>query len=339
MLQWLNSYLTGRQMSVKIGDAISEPFDASSGVPQGSHLGLVIFLLFLNDVHSVLKCLKLSFADDFKLYAAIRSASDAEVLQQQLATFSCWCCDNRMTLNVSKCSVISFSRKRNTLHFNYQLQGTLLQRSTLVKDLGVMLDSKLTFNEHNEFVCRKASKTLGFLFRITKEFKDIRCLKVLYCSLVRSSLEYSAVIWSPYYANHINRLEKLQRKFVRYALRHLPWNNPFTLPPYEDRCKLIGLEKSSVRRDVAKALFVSDLINSNIDSPELLQQLNFNIQRRNLRSYNFFKVTHARINYAFHEPVSSILRTFNNCSNVFDFNLSRASLKLKFSRALSDLGH
>ena len=238
-----------------------------------------------------------------------------------------------MYLNVSKCSDISFSRKRNTLLFGYQLQETLLQRTTLIKDLGVMLDSKLTFNEHVEYVCSKASKTLGFLFRITKEFKDVQCLKALYCSLVRSTLEYSSVIWSPYYANNSNRIEKIQLKFFRYALRYLPWNNPLILPPYEDRCNLIGLEKLSVRRDVAKALFVSDLITSKIDSPALLQKLSFNIHRRTLRTHHFFNIPNARTNYAFHEPVSSMLRIFN--TDAFDFNLSRSALKSNFSSALS----
>lgn len=110
-LNWLRSYLTGRSMSVKIGDHVSLPFLVTSGVPQGSHLGPFLFLMYMNDVNFILKCLTLSYADDLKLYQAIKTPNDASFLQQELQTFADWCHRNRMLLNASKCSVISFGRK------------------------------------------------------------------------------------------------------------------------------------------------------------------------------------------------------------------------------------
>lgn len=110
-----------------------------------------------------------------------------------------------------------------------------------------MLDSKLTYKDHISYISSNASAQLGFIFRVCKHFKDIHCLKTLYCSLVRSILEYGSVVWAPFYQNSIQRLEAVQRKFVRYALRHLPWNDPVQLPSYEDRCKRIGLDFLSVR--------------------------------------------------------------------------------------------
>lgn len=98
-------------MSVKIQDHISEPFAVTSGVPQGSHLGPFLFLLYLNDVHFVVGCCKSSFADDFKLYLAIRKSTDPLFLQEQFNVFVEWCDANRMALNASKCLVITFSRK------------------------------------------------------------------------------------------------------------------------------------------------------------------------------------------------------------------------------------
>ncbi|XP_062713927.1 uncharacterized protein LOC134290750 [Aedes albopictus] len=100
---WLRPYLTGRSMSVKIGDYISSPFTVWSGVPQGSHLRSFLFLLYMNDVNYILKCLKLSYADDLKLYFVIKQREDAVFLQRQLEAFAVWCALNRMSLNVSEC--------------------------------------------------------------------------------------------------------------------------------------------------------------------------------------------------------------------------------------------
>ncbi|XP_058828267.1 uncharacterized protein LOC131688131 [Topomyia yanbarensis] len=303
-LNWLRSYLFGRQMSVKIGDTLSLPFAATSGVPQGSHLGPIIFLLYMNDVHLLLKCVKLSYADDFKLFTIVKCLDDARLLQCDLEIFANWCSNNQMVLNASKCSVISFTRKHSLIIFNYELYGNNLRRDTSVKDLGVILDSKLTFRDHVSYVTSKASRTLGFIFRTAKNFRNVHCLKSLYCSLVRSILEYASVVWAPFYQNSISRIESVQRKFLRFALRHLPWNDPINLPAYEDRCKLIGLDLLSCRRNVAKALFVSDIIQGNIDCSALLQQLNFNIHRRVLRSHTFFRLPVARTNYGHNEPIA-----------------------------------
>lgn len=172
LLTWLYSYLTGRNMSVKIGDYVSSSFPVTSGVPQGSHLGPFLFLLYMNDVNTILKCLKLSYADDLKLYFVIKEPSDAIFLQQQLEVFAEWCRINRMSLNVSKCSVISFGRKRSLLHHDYTLTGITLKRESTIKDLGILIDSKLSFKDHVAYVVSKASSQLGFIFRFAKKFKD-----------------------------------------------------------------------------------------------------------------------------------------------------------------------
>lgn len=334
LLLWLRSYLTGRSMSVKIGDHVSMPFSVWSGVPQGSHLGPFLFLLYMNDVNLVLDCLKLSYADDLKLYYVVRNSHDASFLQQQLEIFARWCRVNRMSLNVSKCSVISFGRKRSLLHFDYSLAETRLKRETTVKDLGILLDVQLTFKDHVAYIVSKASSQLGFLFRFCKKFTDVYCLKALYCSIVRPVLEYSSVVWSPYYRNEIQRIEAVQRKFIRFALRHLSWRHPLNLPSYESRCKLICLELLEPRRDVAKACFIGDLLQGNIDCPLLLSMLDINIHYRNLRQNAFIRFPRTRTNYGFHEPIRSMSRVFNKCHRVFNFNLSRETNKLNFRRVL-----
>lgn len=284
----------------------------------------------MNDVHLSLKCRKLSYADDIKLFSVITSVNDALFLQKQLNTFARWCNDNRMVLNASKCSVISFTRKQSTIIFDYTLSSSILNRLLSIKDLGVVFDCKLSFVEHISYTVSKASKVLGFVFRVAKHFRQISCLKALYCSLVRSTLEYCSVVWAPFYQNGIERLEKIQRKFTRYALRHIPPVDPLNPPSYADRCNSLELDLLSVRRNVAKALFVSDLLKSSIDCPEILQQVNFYVQRRTLRSHQFIRIPRALTNYGRNEAVSSMCRVFNDCYDQFDFHLSRDVLRKLF---------
>lgn len=172
-------------------------------------MGPFIFLICLNDINLILDCQLNSYADDYKLYNIIKNKGDSELLQLQLDKFTNWCFTNRMSLNASKCSVISFSRKRSTLESIYYVQQIPITRVHYVKDLGVMLDSKLTYKDHVSYITSKALKSLGFIFRITKHFKDVQCLKTLYCALVRSHLEYAVVVWAPYYQNAIDRIERV----------------------------------------------------------------------------------------------------------------------------------
>ena len=235
-----------------------------------------------------------------------------------------------MVLNPNKCAVISFSRKAVPVHFDYQLFGTQIERVYCIKDLGVILDQKLSFTQHASSIVGKASRQLGFLFRAAKNFTNIECLKTLYCSLVRSILEYCSAVWSPYYLNGSTRIETVQRRLVRYALRRLPWRNPFQLPSYESRCRLIKLDTLQVRRDVARALFVADVLTSRVDCPFLLANVNVRAPLRTLRTRTFLEVPFRRSLHGANLALVGLQQNFNRASLAFDFNLSRDILKRRF---------
>lgn len=330
LLRWFSSYLTGRSLCVKIGDLLSFWFQAWSGIAQGSHLGPLVFLLYFNDSSLALPSLCLSYADDLKLFLRINSIADAQLLQTALTSFATWCHTNRMVLNPKKCCVISFSRKKKPITFDYRLQNEVVPRESCVKDLGVLLDSEMTFKHHVSSIVDKASRQLGFIFRTTKRFTDIYCLKALFCSLVRSTLEYSSAVWSPYYQNGVKRIEDVQRRFIRFALRRLPWNDPFRLPSYESRCRLIHLDNLEVRRNVARALVVADCLASRLDCPALLQRINLHVPSRPLRDSTLIRLPFHRTNYCMYGAFSGILRVFNRVSSHFDFSLSRDALKHRF---------
>ena len=121
-LKWLWSYLTGRTQYVKIDDFESEIFNVRSGVPQGSHLGPFLFVLFIDDAISCFSFASvLLYADDLKIYSTIKTLNDALALQKDLNVFCSWTVKNRLLLNVSKCKVLTFHRKKEIINFQCYL--------------------------------------------------------------------------------------------------------------------------------------------------------------------------------------------------------------------------
>lgn len=194
---------------------------------------------------------------------------------------------------------------------------------TSICDLGVIIDEKLKFNEHIGVTAAKAFSALGFIRRHAADFTDIYALKILYCSLVRSILEYAAPLWCPYYSTLILKIERVQRRFIRFALRNLPWNDPVHLPPYPDRCRLIGLETLSQRPVSMQCVFIFDIIQGNIDSPVLLEQIPLYVPPRHLRYSSMLAIPHHRTNYGHFNALDFCLREFNRFSDSFDFNVSK----------------
>lgn len=297
VLRWINSYLVGRKLTVTVEGSVSNEFPARSGIPQGSHLGQLLFLLYFNDVNYAIKGPKLSFADDMKIYLKICSVYDAIRLQEELNIFADWCDLNGMVVNPNKCSVMSFYHIRQPIIISYKLNGCEIQRVDHVKDLGVILDTQLTFKQHVSYVVAKASRTMGFVFRIAKNFSNVHCLKSLYCSLIRSTLEYCSVVWYPYHQNGMDRIESVQRRFIRFALRRLPWRDPLRLPSYESRCHLIQLETLQARRNIARAMFVADTIRGRTDCPAILAAVDLNVRPRALRNNYMLRLPLQRTDY------------------------------------------
>jgi hypothetical protein len=118
----------------------------TSGIPQGSNLGPLLFICFINDLPSALTCGSLLYADDNKMYSTINNLADALTLQENLNRLSSWCILNKLALNVSKCKVVSYSYKKSPLLFNYHIDNLILKRENTIKDLGIYFDERLNFN-------------------------------------------------------------------------------------------------------------------------------------------------------------------------------------------------
>ena len=321
LVSWLESYLTERELRVMIDGCISQPFSNKSGVPQGSNLGPLLFILFFNDAALILHDgFKLVYADDLKLFIVVRTQEDCERLQNSLSLFADWCRRNKLTISVEKCQVISFHRSLQPILYDYYIGDNTLTRVTTVIDLGIQLDSKMNFDLHRSAIISKATRQLGFISKVAKDFSDPHCWKSLYCSLVRPILENVSVVWHPYQVTWCLRIERIQKRFIRLALRNLPWRDPDNLPPYPDRCRLLGLDTLEQRRKIQQSTLIAKLLNSEIDDPGLLSMLNFRTPSRFLRNTTLLQPIFHRTGFGFNEPISACIRAFTAVEEFFEFD-------------------
>jgi Reverse transcriptase (RNA-dependent DNA polymerase) len=321
---WLGSYFSGRIQRVRIGDSVSKDIRVTSGVPQGSHLGPLCFIWFINELAELFQFVRVLFyADDMKLFLPVQGFQDCLKMQSDLNRLAEWCEKNALPLNVGKCKTISFSRSRHPVQFPYKLGEDVLERVHSISDLGVIMDRKMSFSEHIDMMVGKALAMLGFIRRVSGEFRDPYTLKALYMSLVRPKLEYAGCVWNPLYGVHVNRIERVQRKFIRFALRDLGWTDMHDLPPYENRCALLNIDTLFKRRAVACIMFIFDVLSGRVSSPNLLSMVNVNVPQYQTRGGEFLRVGFHRTNYAAHGPLNNASRQFNEVIGLFDFNLTR----------------
>ena len=317
---FLESYLRNRRAAVKLGTSQSDWFSNNSGVPQGSILGPLLFSLFINDVTRTLPPgTRLLYADDTKIYKSIRTSNDCLELQKLINLFTDWCNYNFLTISISKCTVISFSRKKQPLVYEYRIADEIVLRSNVVSDLGVILDEKLSFRQHYSMITNKANRQLGVIMRIGKEFDDPGTLKALYCSLVRSILESACVVWNPYYDYWNKRIECIQKRFVRRVCRTLPWRNPDSLPPYENLCLLLGLASLEQRRRDILVRTAHKILTGIYDCPAILATLHLNCPHRPQRHQRLLRLDVHRTNYALHEPIRRMAQEYNRSGHNFNF--------------------
>ena len=313
-----HSYLVDREQYVFYNGTRSSSYKPTSGVPQGSNLGPLIFLIFINDLPETLTCQTLMFADDVKLYKKITSLNDCTDLQQDLNKLSEWCNKNRLKLNTDKCKILTFTRRCTRIQVNYNINNSILSRVHSTCDLGVIFSSDLKFNEHINATAGKAVRTLGFLLRNCSEFKNTSMLKQIYISLVRPILEYATVIWSPSTSSSITILESVQRRFMKF----LHFKNTHSYPPrgYPNELLLTetGLNSLEARRNYFDALFGTNLLNNTTDCGALLELLNFRIPRESSRNKDIFYIDTYRTSAKQESTVSRILKELNNISETVD---------------------
>ena len=229
LLKLFEDFLKDREQRVVLGESVSSWESVISGVPQGSVLGPLIFVIYINDLtDSVNNKLKL-YADDSKILSTVNSWTDALGVQKDIDSISEWMKDWRMQLNTNKCKVIHFGK--NNSNFPYLIEDEncgmkYIEDVKSEKDLGVIFEANLKWTKQISACVNKANSLLGMLSR-TFESRDVNIWKHLYISMVRPHLEYAFQVWSPTLESDISKLEKIQRKATKIptALKNISYDD------------------------------------------------------------------------------------------------------------------
>ena len=217
--RWFRAYLSARLQRVSINRCTSDLLPVLSGVPQGSILRPILFLIFVNDIPNTIENSQLyMFADDTKCHRSVSSTSDCYSLQNDLQQLSKWSQDWNMFFNDNKCVLLRFSPKPTHSTFHYTINNSTISIQEHHRDLGVIMSNNFTWNAHYIFISAQAYKILGLIRRSFCTGHHSRTKKILYLSLVRSKLIYCSQIWRPHLLKDIITLEKIQRRATKYLL-------------------------------------------------------------------------------------------------------------------------
>lgn len=313
LLRWFQSYVTNRSQKVVINGFASEGIVVTSGVPQGSILGPLLFVLFINDIGScIINSNFLLYADDLKIYRGIKVAEDCLKMQQDLDRLSEYCILNKLKLSLPKCKAICFTKNHNVVEFSYTIDHHKLDRVSEIRDLGLILDCRLHLDRYIDHITSKAYKLYGFVMRSCKEFTRPVSYIYIYSTLIRPQLEYATTIWNPYYKIYNDKIETVQRKFLRSV------NFKFSRVrlSYEqllDKYQLLPLHD---RRSLHDSMLLYRLCHNVIDCVTLVNQICYltpsasNRIRENY-PHRLFVTGCTRTNAGLRAPLRRIVNTYN----------------------------
>jgi len=240
LLAWISDFLSNRTQAVRVGRDLSSCRQVISGVPQGSVLGPLLFLLYINDIVDIFGSklgVKL-YADDVKIYLVMDDVCSKEVLQIGLDNLSVWCANWQMSLSVKKCFVLQLGHQPTNC--SYSVENYVLPVSEVANDLGVLIDSKLRFSHQYSKITTKAHQRASLILRCF-ECRDPKLLFRAFTVYVRPILEYCSPVWSPVYKTDVKLLESVQKRFTKKlsGLKHMP---------YKDRLLFLNTDSLELRR-------------------------------------------------------------------------------------------
>ena len=217
LFEWLKEFLRARKQFVSVEGALSSESDVLSGVPQGTVLGPLLFLIHIGDIDSEINNSQVScFADDTRIMKTIREENDKNLLQEDLNRIYRWANENEMKFNNNKFEMIDYQPGGgNEAHHVYRTEGDdPIERKTEIRDLGIIMNNEATFTDHITASAKKGRKLAGWALR-TFQSREASLMLTLLKVLIRPHLEYGCQVWNPHLAREISLLECVQRDFTR----------------------------------------------------------------------------------------------------------------------------
>ena len=249
--RWLHSFLTGRHQTVIVNGERSEPAPVISGVPQGSVIGPLLFLILIGDIdkdvaHSFIS----SFADDTRIGREIASPADARLLQEDLHKVYNWATTNNMQFNDTKFELLRYGKnyklKESTSYLSNNNQQIEAKAST--KDLGITISATADFDTHISNIIDTVKELTAWILRSFKTRSKVVMLQ-LWKSVVLPRLDYCSQLWNPSKAYLIKQLEDLQKNFVRHI-------RGFANLEYESALEKLGLYSLKRRRERYQVIYL-----------------------------------------------------------------------------------
>lgn len=220
VLELLKNYLENRFQVTKINNILSDKLLVDNGVPQGSKLSNILFSLFINDIAlNVDESMKVTlFADDTLLYCAHKSKESAiKIMNKNLENISDWLKFNRLALNVKKCNAMIINDRCET-NYELKIDDKIIEANDSFKYLGVILDKKLKFHEHFEFLSKKIAKKIG-LFRRLRDRLNVENSVMMFKSLILPHINYCGTILDHFNMSQKKELQLMINKILRIALK------------------------------------------------------------------------------------------------------------------------
>ena len=271
-LKFIRSYLCGRDQRVILGNEKSEIVPVLSGVPQGSILGPILFVLFINDLPSGLDpgTNLTMYADDTKIWRSITSQSDHEKLQKDIDYLNKWSLDNKMCFHPKKCKVLPVHNRPSpflgifpNIQFYYYLGDSMLNFVETERDLGVDMTNNFIFNDQCSRLLAKANQQFGITKRTCSFVNDVRRKRTLYLALIRSQFEHCSPIWRPTGKASIMKFESFQKNCIKWILseEHLSYQSYDT---YINKCKNVNILPIELKFDLNDLLFFHKIIHDQV---------------------------------------------------------------------------
>ena len=255
VIDWSKCFLSDRLQFVEVEGERSRCQSVRSGVPQGSVLGPLFFLIYINDLPPLIQSSCRLFADDAVIY---NTSNNYTILENDLHVLEEWSKRWQMNFNVSKCAHLQIGPQVRENSFS--LLGFRIKQVTSHLYLGIEIQSDLKWNKHIENIINVANQRLAFVFRVLKH-ADMPTRKIAYMSLVRPLLEYASPIWDPYQKTYVKKLEKIQNK----ALRRI--YNISGLTSFSELRDKVGFPSLKKRREQARLNLFCRCAQIGIDPP------------------------------------------------------------------------